>query len=508
MTTPTLVNTASPVHHTDTADTPWDGAASEKNLPSPMTLAVAKAAYAWYDAEQVDGGEIVKAGCKLPHHEVSADGTPGAANLPGVRNALSRLPQSDIPDAEQDAVRNHLQAHLDDEEAEEGEPADAAGHRPHASSRRPTLLATRHRPGMRLPPAGPTVSRPPRLRIVDQTNDGPAELWLYDAIGEDFFGFGINAEALCRDIAELAADEILLRVNSPGGDYFDGIAIYNALVQHPAQVVAQVDGFAASAASFIIQAANRVVMGRGARVMIHDALGVCVGNAADMQAMQDTLDSISADIADLYHAHAGGGPKTWRDRMRAETWYSADEAVTAGLADEVIPAPSRRGQDQGQAAAMADWSAAAVWDLSALRASEPSGDPAAEPGRQRIVAYAPPTTTTTATAAPVTVTCQAPPGAVDELADLLRAALRAAAVPPPAPAPSGAPTPDGVGTHPAADAAGGVAAAPAFPGSRATTDPVAAEADGDWSALVAGLNEPDPHRAVDDLLAHLRGDST
>ncbi len=78
-------------------------------------------------------------------------------------------------------------------------------------------------------------------------------------------------------------------------------------MSHPAKVAAQVDGLAASAASFIIQAADRVVVGRGARLMIHDAIGYCVGNAADMQAMQDTLDSISADIADLYHAHSGGG---------------------------------------------------------------------------------------------------------------------------------------------------------------------------------------------------------
>jgi ATP-dependent protease ClpP protease subunit len=109
-----VVNTASPVHHTATEDRPWDAGPNEKRLPSPMTLATAKKMYAWYDESQVEDGELPKTACKLPHHEVSSDGTPGAANLSGVRNALARLPQSDIPASQHDAVRRHLQAHLDD----------------------------------------------------------------------------------------------------------------------------------------------------------------------------------------------------------------------------------------------------------------------------------------------------------------------------------------------------------------------------------------------------------
>lgn len=109
-----IVDTACPVHHTATEDRPWDAGPNEKRLPSPMTVKTAKAMYAWYDEAQVDNGELPKTACKLPHHEVSADGKPGAANLSGVRNALSRLPQSDIPAGQHDAVRRHLQAHLDD----------------------------------------------------------------------------------------------------------------------------------------------------------------------------------------------------------------------------------------------------------------------------------------------------------------------------------------------------------------------------------------------------------
>lgn len=118
-----LAATAAPVHHTATVDMSWDGGAQEKKLDSPMTVATAKAMYGWYDSAQVDGGKLPKSACKLPHHQVSADGTPGAANLPGVRNALARLSQSDIPEGEQAAVRRHLQAHLDDAKGD-----DADGH--------------------------------------------------------------------------------------------------------------------------------------------------------------------------------------------------------------------------------------------------------------------------------------------------------------------------------------------------------------------------------------------
>ena len=130
---PEAVDTASPVHHTATEDRPWDASPNLKRLPSPMTLATAKAMVAWYDEAQVEDGEITKDACSLPHHEVSADGKPGAANLAGVRNALARLPQSNIPASQHDAVRRHLQAHLDDAKAAD----NAADVEPTAASPEP-----------------------------------------------------------------------------------------------------------------------------------------------------------------------------------------------------------------------------------------------------------------------------------------------------------------------------------------------------------------------------------
>src|SRR5690606_8034659 len=104
--------------------------------------------------------------------------------------------------------------------------------------------------------------------------------------------------------------------------------------QHQAHVTVIVDSLAASIASVIAMAGDRVVMAKNATMMIHDGHGLSIGNAADMREMADLLDKVSDNIASVYAERAGGDVAEWRERMRAETWYSADEAVSAGLADE------------------------------------------------------------------------------------------------------------------------------------------------------------------------------
>lgn len=122
-TTVEVLDKACPVHHTQTSDSPWDAGSHIGRLDSPLTVATAERVYGWYDSDAVEDGEMPKSACKLPHHEVQADGRPGPANLAGVRNALSRLPQSDIPESDHAAIQRHLQAHLDDAPEEE----DSAG---------------------------------------------------------------------------------------------------------------------------------------------------------------------------------------------------------------------------------------------------------------------------------------------------------------------------------------------------------------------------------------------
>jgi ATP-dependent Clp endopeptidase proteolytic subunit ClpP len=167
--------------------------------------------------------------------------------------------------------------------------------------------------------------------------DGVATLRLYDPIDSwgEFFGTSAKEFAAALDTLPANVHEIRLHLNSPGGEVFEGIAILNALRNHDAKVVAIVDGIAASAASFIACGADELVMARNSELMIHDAWGLCVGNAADMHAMADMLDHISDNIASIYADKAGGTVEEWRAVMAGEAWYSATEAVDAGLADRV-----------------------------------------------------------------------------------------------------------------------------------------------------------------------------
>ena len=174
-------------------------------------------------------------------------------------------------------------------------------------------------------------------RIMNQTAD-EAEVMLYDEVGG---WLGATADEFINDLRGITASNILLRVNSPGGQVYEGIAIANALRSHPASVTVQVDGIAASIASVIAMAGDRVRMMPNAMIMVHDASGLTVGDAADHRATAELLDKISGNIADAYAARAGGTRDEWRQVMVAETWYTAEEAVAAGLADEVVPTPKR-----------------------------------------------------------------------------------------------------------------------------------------------------------------------
>ncbi|MGO4143708.1 head maturation protease, ClpP-related [Paenarthrobacter sp. YAF11_1] len=166
-----------------------------------------------------------------------------------------------------------------------------------------------------------------------------ADVYIYDVIDSYW---GVNASEFVTELAALDVENINLYVNSPGGSVFDGTAIMNALRRHKAHVTATVDGLAASAASFIVQAADEVVMGFGAEMMIHDASAVCWGNAADMEETAKVLNQLSETIANVYAERAGGTTEEWRTAMHAETWYTAEEAVAAGLADRVV---TRKGND-------------------------------------------------------------------------------------------------------------------------------------------------------------------
>lgn len=170
---------------------------------------------------------------------------------------------------------------------------------------------------------------------------------IYDEIGY----VGITADSFVRDLGGIDGD-IELHVNSPGGDVFGAITMFNNLKQRDGTVSVIVDGLAASAASFVAQAASpgHLAMAPHSQMMIHDGFGAAIGNAADMRQMADLLDKASDNIARVYADRSGKSAGFWREQMRAETWFDDAEAVTAGLADKVL------GQDVSNS-----------WDLSVYR---------------------------------------------------------------------------------------------------------------------------------------------
>lgn len=157
------------------------------------------------------------------------------------------------------------------------------------------------------------------------------KVFIYDEIGM----WGTDASEFVQQLMQITTPNIELHLNSPGGGIFHGVAIYNALLSHPSNVNVIVDALAASAASFIAQAGDSVTMTKGSTMMIHDGSGSVYGNASDMQQMASILDKLSDNIASIYADRAGGDTADWRGMMQEETWYNAQEAVDAGLADAV-----------------------------------------------------------------------------------------------------------------------------------------------------------------------------
>lgn len=210
--------------------------------------------------------------------------------------------------------------------------------------------------------------------------EGGNTIYLYDSIvaseaDAEWWG-GVAADTFVRTLLAMSGP-VTIRINSPGGDVFASRAMAQAIREYPDQVTAQVDGYAASAASFITSVADRTVMAPGAMLMIHKAWTVAWGNADDMTATASLLSKIDNTISATYTAAAEKRGKEASDflaLMAAETWLTEQEAIDIGLADEVL------GDTDKQATAQAR----ARWDLSAYsKAPKPqSKEPVQAPPAQ------------------------------------------------------------------------------------------------------------------------------
>lgn len=197
-----------------------------------------------------------------------------------------------------------------------------------------------HLAAIGVPPAIAEKIDPPKEcgRIEFQNIDtGEPELLIYEQIGLDWFtGEGMTAKAFNDQLGKIKSDSIKVRINSPGGDVFDAIAIYNMLAEHPAKINVTIEGIAASAASIVAMAGDTVSIYESAQVMIHDAWTMVVGNEQDMRQVADLLAKIDGQIADLYAARSGKSSDEFRNLMNSDTYLTGNEAKDLGIVDSVI----------------------------------------------------------------------------------------------------------------------------------------------------------------------------
>ena len=172
---------------------------------------------------------------------------------------------------------------------------------------------------------------------VNKVNDDMAEVFVYGDIGGGWGG-GIGADEFARELKALKVTDITARINSGGGSVFEGQAIYNSLVNHPAKVNVVIDGIAASIASVIAMAGDNISITEGSHIMVHKPWSMAMGDANSMRKEAEVLDSLESGIIDIYAARTGKSREKLEKWVSEETWFKGAAAVDAGFADNVIPA--------------------------------------------------------------------------------------------------------------------------------------------------------------------------
>ena len=160
---------------------------------------------------------------------------------------------------------------------------------------------------------------------------------ILDAIGSDWFGEGVTAKRIAAALRSIGKKDVVVSINSPGGDYFEGLAIYNLLREHPAKVTVKVVGIAASAASVIAMAGDEIQIARAGFMMIHNTWVVAVGDRHSLRDVADWLEPFDETAIDIYAARTGLEPKAIGKMLDKETWIGGKEAVDQGFADEFLP---------------------------------------------------------------------------------------------------------------------------------------------------------------------------
>lgn len=178
---------------------------------------------------------------------------------------------------------------------------------------------------------GKALEKPDWYSVKDQSED-EAEIMIYDVIGWPFN----DANELVRSIGAMKTKAITVRINSPGGDVFDGTAIFNALANHPAKVTTRVEGLAASMGSVLAMAGKEVQAYSNTWMMIHDPWVLAMGNQYELRDIADVLEKIGGSLLDIYTGKTKTGKKEMKQMMADETWMTAAEAEKKGFVDTVL----------------------------------------------------------------------------------------------------------------------------------------------------------------------------
>jgi ATP-dependent Clp protease protease subunit len=165
-----------------------------------------------------------------------------------------------------------------------------------------------------------------------------ATISILDVIGMDYWsGEGVTAKRISAALRAIGKKDVVVNVNSPGGDYFEGLAIYNTLREHPAKVTVKVLGIAASAASVIAMAGDEVQIARAGFLMIHNTWVVAMGDRHQLRDVADWLEPFDKSAVDIYAARTGLEPKEIGKMLDKEAWINGSDAVAKGFADSLLP---------------------------------------------------------------------------------------------------------------------------------------------------------------------------
>jgi len=187
---------------------------------------------------------------------------------------------------------------------------------------------------------------------IKAANSNDNTISIFDVIGTDYWGEGVTANRIAGALRSMNGEDVTVSINSPGGDMFEGLAIYNQLREYSGKVTVKVLGIAASAASIIAMAGDDVQIGRGAFLMIHNCWVYAVGNRHDLARAAQDMEPFDRAMQDIYSARSGLDAATVSGMMDNETYIGGNDAVEKGFADRLLSADEISDGDESPAAAL------------------------------------------------------------------------------------------------------------------------------------------------------------